>query len=85
MDGEGRIRGGDSVIFFNFRPDRARQLVQALDERLDVRLTTLTEYQEDWAYPVAFPPARPEVTLASVLAERGVISSTWPKPRSTRM
>jgi 2,3-bisphosphoglycerate-independent phosphoglycerate mutase len=69
---EGRIRDGDSVIFFNFRPDRARQLTQALDERLDIRLTTLTKYHEDWDYPVAFPPARPEVTLASVLSERGV-------------
>jgi 2,3-bisphosphoglycerate-independent phosphoglycerate mutase len=69
---EGRIRDGDSVIFFNFRPDRARQLTQALDERLDIRLTTLTEYQEGWDYPVAFPPTRPEVTLASVLSERGV-------------
>jgi 2,3-bisphosphoglycerate-independent phosphoglycerate mutase len=69
---EGRIRDGDSVIFFNFRPDRARQLTQALDERLDIRLTTLTEYHEGWDYPVAFPPARPEVTLASVLSERGV-------------
>jgi len=69
---EGRIRDGDSVIFFNFRPDRARQLTQALDEGLDIRLTTLTRYQEDWTYPVAFEEARPEVTLASVLAERGI-------------
>ena len=29
---EGRIRDGDSVIFFNFRPDRARQLTRALGE-----------------------------------------------------
>jgi 2,3-bisphosphoglycerate-independent phosphoglycerate mutase len=69
---EGRIRDGDSVIFFNFRPDRARQLTQTLDDRLDIRFTSLTEYQEDWDYPVAFPPARPEVTLASILSERGV-------------
>jgi 2,3-bisphosphoglycerate-independent phosphoglycerate mutase len=69
---EGRIRDGDSVIFFNFRPDRARQLTEALDEGVDVRLTTLTRYQEDWGYPVAFEEARPDVTLASVLAERGV-------------
>jgi 2,3-bisphosphoglycerate-independent phosphoglycerate mutase len=69
---EGRIRDGDSVVFFNFRPDRARQLTQALDEKLDIRLTTLTRYQEDWDFPVAFEEARPEVTLASVLAERGV-------------
>jgi 2,3-bisphosphoglycerate-independent phosphoglycerate mutase len=69
---EGRIRDGDSVIFFNFRPDRARQLTTKLAEGRDVRLTTLTEYHEDWDYPVAFPPARPKLTLASVLAERGV-------------
>jgi 2,3-bisphosphoglycerate-independent phosphoglycerate mutase len=69
---EGRIRDGDSAVFFNFRPDRARQLTQKLDEGLDLRLTTLTEYREDWDFPVAFPQERPSVTLASVLAERGV-------------
>jgi 2,3-bisphosphoglycerate-independent phosphoglycerate mutase len=69
---EGRIRDGDSVIFFNFRPDRARQLTRALADGLDIRLTTLTEYQEDWDFPVAFRQERPAVTLASVLAERGV-------------
>jgi 2,3-bisphosphoglycerate-independent phosphoglycerate mutase len=79
---EGRIRSGDSVIFFNFRPDRARQLTRALGEpdfsefdrgeAPQVRLTTLTEYQEEWDYPTAFPPSRPQVTLASLLAERGV-------------
>jgi len=69
---EGRIRPGDSVIFFNFRPDRARQLTQALAELPDVRITTLTQYQEDWDHPVAFAPARPALTLASVFAERGI-------------
>jgi 2,3-bisphosphoglycerate-independent phosphoglycerate mutase len=69
---EGRIRPGDSVIFFNFRPDRARQLTQAIAEVPDVRLTTLTQYHEDWDYPVAFPQERPAVTLASVLADRGL-------------
>ncbi|HEU0024325.1 MAG TPA: 2,3-bisphosphoglycerate-independent phosphoglycerate mutase [Thermoleophilaceae bacterium] len=79
---EGRIRDGDAVVFFNFRPDRARQLTRALGEddfgefdrgdRPRVSLTTLTSYQEDWEYPVAFPPARPATTLAAVLAERGI-------------
>jgi 2,3-bisphosphoglycerate-independent phosphoglycerate mutase len=69
---EGRIRPGDSVIFFNFRPDRARQLTEELAKIDDLRITTLTEYQEDWDLPVAFPPARPDVTLASTLAEHGV-------------
>ena len=69
---EGRVRPGDSIIFFNFRPDRARQLTQALDEGVEAPLATLTEYQEEWDYPVAFPPARPEVTLASFLADEGI-------------
>ena len=79
---EGRVRDGDSVIFFNFRPDRARQLTRALGEPdfaefdreqvPELALTTLTEYQEDWDYPVAFPPARPATTLAALLAERGL-------------
>ncbi|MFL5844704.1 MAG: 2,3-bisphosphoglycerate-independent phosphoglycerate mutase, partial [Solirubrobacteraceae bacterium] len=68
---EACIREGDAVIFFNFRPDRARQLSEKLNE-FGVKLTTLTEYQEDWDFPVAFPPARPETTLASTLAERGI-------------
>ena len=79
---EGRIRDGDSVIFFNFRPDRARQLTRALGEpgfsEFDreqvpqIGLTTLTEYQEGWDYPVAFPPARPATTLAALLADQGL-------------
>jgi 2,3-bisphosphoglycerate-independent phosphoglycerate mutase len=78
---EARIRDGDAVLFFNFRPDRARELTRALGEpdfaefdrggAPSVSLTTLTEYQEDWDYPVAFPPQRPAVTLASHLASLG--------------
>ncbi len=68
---EGQIREGDAAIFFNFRPDRARQLTSKLGEIEGLHLTTLTEYNEDWDYPVAFPPARPDVTLASTLADRG--------------
>jgi 2,3-bisphosphoglycerate-independent phosphoglycerate mutase len=67
---DGHIRDGDRAIFFNFRPDRARQLTEKLAEA-GVPLTTLTEYNEDWDHPIAFPPARPDVTLASTLAERG--------------
>lgn len=67
---EATIRPGDSVLTFNFRPDRMRQIVQALAPATD-RLTTLTEYEEGWSYAVAFPPARPTVTIAKVIAERG--------------
>jgi 2,3-bisphosphoglycerate-independent phosphoglycerate mutase len=81
IDGYDGAGDGDAVLFFNFRPDRARQLVRALDEpafgefprgsapRLD--LTTMTEYRDEWDYPIAFPPRDPDTTLAKVLAERG--------------
>jgi len=69
---------GDAVLHFNFRPDRARELVMALGEpdfdefprgdSPDLELTTLTEYRKNWGYPVAFPPRVPEVTLAQVIA-----------------
>lgn len=68
---EGRVRQGDAGIFFNFRPDRARQMTKALDSA-GIELTTMTEYQENWDYPVAFPPDDPDVTLASTLADRGL-------------
>jgi 2,3-bisphosphoglycerate-independent phosphoglycerate mutase len=67
---EGRIRSGDSVITFNFRPDRMRQIVAALSGHVD-RITTLTRYVEDWTYPVAFPPRRPATTLPHVIAGAG--------------
>jgi 2,3-bisphosphoglycerate-independent phosphoglycerate mutase len=74
---------GDVLVHFNFRPDRARQLVRSLSEEgfdefsrsgaSEFTLTTLTEYREGWPYPVAFPPRAPATTLAEVLAEAGAI------------
>ncbi|HEY8765612.1 MAG TPA: 2,3-bisphosphoglycerate-independent phosphoglycerate mutase [Solirubrobacteraceae bacterium] len=79
---EGCIRPGDSVFAFNFRPDRMREITRALAEpgfgEIDrggtdaiKRYATMTEYEEGWPYPVAFPPEHPSTTLSSVLAERG--------------
>jgi len=36
------------------------------------RYVTLTEYDEDWSHPVVFSPERPDVTLAQVIAGRGL-------------
>jgi 2,3-bisphosphoglycerate-independent phosphoglycerate mutase len=67
---EARIRPQDSVVAFNFRPDRMRQLTEKLAPQVD-RYTTLTEYDETWDWAVAFPPARPSVTISHVIADRG--------------
>ena len=79
---EARIRPGDQVVAFNFRPDRMREITRALaDPEFDSvdrggapvvqHYTTMTEYQERWPYPVAFAPEHPEVTLPRVIAEHG--------------
>jgi 2,3-bisphosphoglycerate-independent phosphoglycerate mutase len=68
---DSRIRPGDSVLAFNFRPDRMRQLTVKLSEVVD-RYTTFTRYEEDWDYPVVFPEQRPAITLAQVIADRGL-------------
>ena len=62
---------GDAAIFFNFRPDRARQLSQKLGE-LQTDLTTMTKYREDFDFPVAFSEQSVDLVLAEVLAEHGV-------------
>jgi 2,3-bisphosphoglycerate-independent phosphoglycerate mutase len=80
---DSRIRPGDSVIAFNFRPDRMREITRPLAEpgfdKVDrggadpvKRYATMTEYEEGWPYPVAFPPEHPAVTLPQVLARRGL-------------
>jgi 2,3-bisphosphoglycerate-independent phosphoglycerate mutase len=68
---EATIRPDDSVLAFNFRPDRMRQLTEALAPQV-AAYTTLTEYEEGWEWPVAFPPARPETTLTHVVAQAGL-------------
>ncbi|GAB3423102.1 2,3-bisphosphoglycerate-independent phosphoglycerate mutase [Haloparvum alkalitolerans] len=75
------LSDGDAVVFFNFRADRARQLVRMLtgtvptwEDDLDqpeVELVTLTEYDETYEFPVAFPPTIPEDTLGEVTADAG--------------
>ncbi len=60
------VRDGDSVIFFNFRSDRARELTRAFvqgrfnkfkrKEMRDLEFVTLTQYEQGLDIPVAYPP-----------------------------
>jgi 2,3-bisphosphoglycerate-independent phosphoglycerate mutase len=71
LDGTPRIEAGDSVVFFNFRPDRGRQLTRLLlDGGFDV--TTMTRYAENLPTPIAFEDQHIENTLAQVLSEHGL-------------
>lgn len=72
---------GDAVVFFNFRSDRARQLVRMLADIRpewgfethppEIHLTTMTEYDTTFDLPVAFPPTDTEETLGETVANSG--------------
>jgi 2,3-bisphosphoglycerate-independent phosphoglycerate mutase len=71
IEGRPRLTPGDAVIFFNFRPDRARQLTKVLlDSGFDV--TTMTRYSDELDTNVAFGEQEVDETLAEVLAGAGL-------------
>jgi 2,3-bisphosphoglycerate-independent phosphoglycerate mutase len=72
LEGRPRLTGANAAaIFFNFRPDRARQLTRKLlDGGVDV--TTMTRYSDELDTHVAFPPQTVHETMAQVLAENGL-------------
>lgn len=80
---ESRIHDNDAVIFWNFRPDRAREITKAVNfvdfdgfERKAVRknlfYVCMTQYDETFEYPVAFGKERMANILGDVLEANGV-------------
>ena len=80
---EGRIHDGDTIIFFNFRPDRTRELTRAFIEadfrEFDrgggaprVAFIGMTEYEGSFDIPVAFPDVPPEHVLAEIISRAGM-------------
>ncbi len=81
--GVGNIKDGDSVIFFNIREDRARQITKAFvsddfacfDRKgkiRDLNFTTMMEYEAGMPVNVIFPPEEVEEPLGKVLSGHGV-------------
>ncbi len=78
----GSIAPGDSVIFFNFRADRAREITRALasdsfdgfprSERLGLAYACMTTYDASFGLPVAFGPQPMTHLLADVFAANGI-------------
>ncbi|RXA18993.1 2,3-bisphosphoglycerate-independent phosphoglycerate mutase [Methanosarcina sp. MSH10X1] len=86
MDSEGKpeavIQDSDSLIFFNFRPDRARQLTWAFvnkdfegfprEKHPKVHYVCMAQYDETLDLPIAFPPEELENVLGEVLSKQGL-------------
>jgi 2,3-bisphosphoglycerate-independent phosphoglycerate mutase len=76
------LRDGDAAIFFNFRPDRARQLTLALsrpgfsqfpvEHFANFELATMTKYEDDFPNPVLFGPRPQSDTFGEVVARAGM-------------
>jgi 2,3-bisphosphoglycerate-independent phosphoglycerate mutase len=76
------LQAGDGLICFNFRPDRARQLIRALvleefsgfeRQRLSpLHLVTFTQYEQGLPVSVAFPPESLDGLLGQVVSESGL-------------
>jgi 2,3-bisphosphoglycerate-independent phosphoglycerate mutase len=85
VDDSGRVTGqigdGDAIIFFNFRPDRARQITRAFTHSapegfgqppVDVHFVCMTEYDATLRGPVAFPPETVRNPIGEVVAKAGL-------------
>ena len=76
---EGRVCQGDSIIFFNFRGDRAREITRAfVDKKFrgfkrkiikDLKFVCLTQYDKKIKADVAYPPHVPKNTLGEVFSK----------------
>ncbi len=79
IEGGKPLEDGDSVVFFNFRGDRTRQITDMLnglgdwrDMGLDIDFVTMTEYDKEYSLPVAFYSETPKNTLGEVISNNGL-------------
>jgi 2,3-bisphosphoglycerate-independent phosphoglycerate mutase len=78
----GAIKPGDGIVFFNFRPDRARQLTQAFTdpkfsgfERQPIQplpFLTFTQYDPSLPVAIAFEPQNLDNILGQIIAKQGL-------------
>jgi len=81
VDQAGLIHDKDSIIFFNFRPDRAREIARVFVDRsfsefavkpMSVRYTCMTQYDQTLNVPVAFPAQNLDDTLGQIISRAGL-------------
>ena len=82
VDKNGMIKEGDSVIFFNFRPDRARQITRTFVDPdftgferkyFPVNFVCMTQYDESMPnVTVAYPPETLEMTFGEYISKKGL-------------
>lgn len=81
-EGSEPIQNGDSVIFFNYREDSAREITSAFvrvdfekfsrKKIADLKFVSMTEYDKDLPTIVAFPPLRVDNPLSKILSDKNL-------------
>jgi 2,3-bisphosphoglycerate-independent phosphoglycerate mutase len=76
------IKDGDGVVFFNFRSDRARELTRSLTDQQfhqfergilpKIKFVCMTQFDETFHLPIAFPPQRMTNLLSEVLSQHNL-------------
>ena len=76
------LKDGDSLICFNFRPDRARQIIKSLSEKEfsdfkrknvpNIDIVTFTQYEANLPVKVAFPPESLNNFIGQIVSENGL-------------
>jgi len=76
------LKDGDCMICCNFRPDRARQIIKSLSEKVftdferkifpNVDLVTFTQYDPNFSVKVAFPPESLDNFIGQIVSESGL-------------
>ncbi len=79
---ENYLKDGDSLICFNFRPDRARQIIKSIVEKEfsdfkrkvfpNLDLVTFTQYDQNFPVKVAFPPESLNNFIGQIVSENGL-------------
>lgn len=76
------MKDGDGIFFYNFRADRARQLVNAFTDRtfsefkrdkcISSSIMTMTEYDKKYTFPVAYPNEELKDVIGEVISKNGL-------------
>jgi 2,3-bisphosphoglycerate-independent phosphoglycerate mutase len=81
VDQQGLIEDGDCIIFFNFRPDRAREITRAFVDpdfgeferaNIKVNFVCMTQYDATINAPVAYAPQNLDDTLGEIISRAGL-------------
>ena len=85
FNGYSGMNDNDGFVFFNFRSDRAREIIKAIDfddfsefkrkKKPKVKILTMCEYDATFSFPILFPKEKIKDTLAEILSKNNLTQS----------